>query len=210
MQVQEKQQLYTPDEYLALEARAEFKSEYRNGIIVPITGESNTQMTGGSTNHNRIAGNFYAALNLTFRQQDYEVFMENVRLWIPKKLIFTYPNIMVIAGTIKYYQNRTDTILNPQVIVEVLSKSMEGYDQEDKFRAYKTLPSFQEYVLIDQTEQYVEQFVKTDVKRWSLRDYDTTDEELILATVPAQISLTNLYNKVQFESVATTNEATEG
>lgn len=197
MQIQEKPQLYTSEEYLALEETAEFKHDYLDGLIIP--------MTGGTTNHNRIAGNFFANLNFAFRQQDYEAFMGDVRLWIPKKRMFTYPDVMVIVGAPEYYNNRTDTITNPQVIIEVLSKSTEGYDREDKFRAYRTIPSFQEYILVDQTERYVEQFVRTDVKRWSLRDYDETDATIALSTVPFQISLDDLHNKVEFEPAADGN-----
>jgi Uma2 family endonuclease len=155
-------------------------------------------LSGGSTNHNQIALNISSELNVAFKHQDYRVYIGDVRLWVAQKRIFTYPDVMVIAGAPEYYNNRNDTVTNPQVIIEVLSKTTEGYDREDKFRAYKTLPSFREYLLIDQTELYVEQFVKTDVKRWTLRDYDADDEAISFSTLPIQISLRDLYNKVEF------------
>jgi Uma2 family endonuclease len=192
------QRYYTPEEYLELEEVAEYKSEYINGQIIPIT--------GGSTNHNRIAGNFYAALNFAFKQQNSEVFMGDVRLWIPQKRIYTYPDVMIVAGEPEYFNNRTDTILNPQVIVEVLSKSTRGYDREDKFEAYRTIPTFQEYVLISQTRMYIEQFSKIGNKRWTLSQYDEEDEAIALASVPFQISLLDLYNKVNFEAIAADGE----
>ncbi|MCY7284456.1 MAG: Uma2 family endonuclease, partial [Cyanobacteria bacterium CAN_BIN43] len=101
---------YTPEEYLAIEEFSEYKSEYINGQIIP--------MAGGSTNHNRIALNFSSALNFAFKQQDYEVFIGDVRLWIPEKRIFTYPDVMIIAGEPEYVNNRTDIIVNPVVIIE--------------------------------------------------------------------------------------------
>lgn len=182
---------YTPEEYLKLEEAAEYKSEYINGQIIP--------MAGGTTNHNRIAGNFYAALNFALRQENYDVFIGDVRLWIPDKRIYTYPDVMVVAGEPEYFDNRTDTITNPRVIVEVLSKSTKGYDRETKFETYRTIATFQEYVLIDQTQIYVEQYSKVGKKRWELREYDKEDEEIALASVPFQISLQDLYNKVKFE-----------
>ncbi|MGB3203989.1 MAG: Uma2 family endonuclease [Crinalium sp.] len=192
MQVTEKR-YYTPEEYLQLEDVADYKSEYIDGEIIP--------MAGGSTNHNRIAGNFYAALNFALRQQNYEVFIGDVRLWIPKRRIYTYPDVMVVAGEPEYFNNRQDTILNPQVIIEVLSKSTKGYDQQDKFEAYRSIDNLQEYLLIDQTRINVKQFSKTGKKRWTFSEYDQEDEALSLNTVDFQISLLDLYNKVKFEAV---------
>ncbi|MBR8834603.1 MAG: Uma2 family endonuclease [Stigonema ocellatum SAG 48.90 = DSM 106950] len=189
---------YTPEEYLELEEAAEYKSEYIDGQIIP--------MAGGSTNHNRIAGNLYAALNFSFKQQDYEAFMIDVRLWILKRRIYTYPDIMIVMGEPEYFNNRVDTILNPRVIVEVLSKSTKGYDREDKFEAYRTIDSFQEYLLIDQTRIHVEQYSKTAKKRWSLCEYDEEDEAISLTSVPFEISLVDLYSKVKFEVVESEGE----
>ena len=192
MQVTEKR-FYTPDEYLQLEEVADYKSEYIDGELIP--------MAGGSTNHNRIAGNFYAALNFALRRQDFEVFIGDVRLWIPKKRIYTYPDVMVVAGEPEYFNNRKDTILNPQVIIEVLSKSTEGYDRQDKFEDYRSIDNIQEYLLIDQTRINVKQFSKTGKKRWTFSEYDQEDEALSLNAVEFQISLLDLYNKVKFEAV---------
>jgi Uma2 family endonuclease len=183
---------YTPEEYLALEEAAEFRSEYIDGEIIP--------MTGGTTNHNGLAGNFYAALNFAFRQQDYEVFMGDVRLWIPKTQIYTYPDVMIIAGAPEYQENRKDTIVNPVVIVEVLSKSTQSYDRGETFSAYRTIPTFQEYVLLDQTQMRIEQFYKTGKKQGLLREYDEEDEAIALASVPFEINLEDIYSKVQFEA----------
>jgi Uma2 family endonuclease len=193
------QRFYTPAEYLALEAAADSKSEYIDGLIIP--------MAGGTTNHNRIALNISSALNFAFREINYEVFIGDVRLWIPQRRIYTYPDVMVIASEPTYFENRTDTILNPQVIVEVLSKSTQGYDRESKFDAYRTIPSFQEYLLIDQMQIHVEQFFKTGEKRWVMQEYDETDAQLRLATAPFQIDLADLYRKVQFEVIEAAADA---
>ncbi|MFO5492601.1 MAG: Uma2 family endonuclease, partial [Cuspidothrix sp.] len=138
-------------------------------------------------------------LNFAFKNQNYEVFMGDMRLWIPQKLIYTYPDVIIIADEAEFFNNRTDTITNPQVIIEVLSKSTKSYDREDKFAAYRTIPTFQEYLLIDQNRIHVEQFSKIGKKRWNLCEYDEEDENISLITVPFTISLQDLYNKVNFE-----------
>ena len=190
MQVTE-QRYYSPEEYLALEEAADYKSDYIDGQILP--------MAGGSTNHNQTAGNVYAELNFAFKKLDYRVFMSDVRLWIPKKRIYTYPDVMVIAGEPDYYNNRTDTITNPKIIIEVLSKSTQGYDRSGKFETYRTIPTFEEYLLFDQTKVYVEHFSKTEAKRWLFREYDESDEAIELSSVDFQIFLADAYNKVKFE-----------
>ncbi|MEH2384116.1 MAG: Uma2 family endonuclease [Nostoc sp.] len=195
------QRYYTPEEYLELEEAAEYKSEYIDGQII--------SMAGGTVNHNRIAGNFYAVLNFAFRQQEYEVFNSDMRLWIHQKRIYTYPDVTVIVGEPEFFNNRTDIITNPQVIVEVLSKSTKNYDREDKFQAYRTISTFQEYLLIDQTRIHVDQFSKTGKKQWALREYDEEDDAIALATVPFEISLQDLYNKVKFELVESERESAD-
>ncbi len=187
------QRYFTPEEYLALEETAEYKSEYLDGEILP--------MTGGSTNHNRIAGNIYIALNFSLPEQQYDVFIGDVRLWIPKVRLYTYPDIMVLFGLPEYHKNRTDTITNPQVIVEVLSKSTKNYDRADKFTFYKTLPSFREYILIDQTKIKVEQYSKTENKRWLYSEYDEEDTALVFNSFELEVPLSAIYKKVNFEQV---------
>ena len=187
MQVTEPR-FYSPEEYLALEKTADYKSEYVDGQIFP--------MAGGSTNHNQIALNFSTELNFAFKKLDYRVFMGDVRLWIPEKHIYTYPDVMVVAGEPEYFRDRTDTITNPKIIVEVLSTSTQEYDRGRKFQAYRTLPTFEEYLLIDQTKIHVEQFSKTANKRWLFCEYDSEDDAIALTSVQLQISLVDVYNKV--------------
>ncbi|MBD2493177.1 Uma2 family endonuclease [Nostoc sp. FACHB-280] len=192
------QQYYTPEEYLQLEEAAEYKSEYIDGQIIP--------MAGGTVNHARISLNLGSVLNFAFRQQNYEVFVGDVRLWISQKRIYTYPDVMIIAGEPEFFNNRQDIITNPQIIVEVLSKSTKNYDYEDKFAAYRTIPTFQEYLLIDQYRVHVEQFSKIGKKQWNLREYDEEDNAIAFASVPFEISLQDLYNKVNFDLVEPENE----
>jgi Uma2 family endonuclease len=127
--------------------------------------------------------------------------MGDMRLWIPQKLIYTYPDVIIIADEPEFFNNRTDTITNPQVVIEVLSQSTKGYDREDKFAAYRTIPTFQEYLLIDQNRIHVEQFSKTGKKRWNFREYDEEDKNISLEIVSFEISLQDLYNKVKFPPI---------
>lgn len=182
---------YTPDEYLALEEVAEYKSEYHDGEIVP--------MTGGTTNHNEIAGNFYSHFKFTRRGQNYRIYMGDVRLWIPRYRRYTYPDIMVIQGTPIYEGAGTTTVTNPLLIVEVLSKSTTNYDHGDKFRYYRSIPELREYILIDQYSFYVEQYNKNSEGKWILTEYESEESGLALDSIEFQISLSNIYEGVDFE-----------
>ena len=195
------QRYFTPEEYLALEETAEYKSEYLDGEIIP--------MTGGSTNHNQIAGNLYIALSLGLKKRNYRIFIGDVRLWVPKVRLYTYPDVMVIFGEPEYQNNRTDMITNPQVIVEVLSKSTKNYDRVDKFTFYKTLPSVREYILIDQTKIKVEQYSKTEKKRWLYSEYDEEDTALVFNSFELEVPLSDVYEQVNFEEVEQENSQNE-
>jgi Uma2 family endonuclease len=180
----------TPEEYLALEETAGFRSEYHNGEIVP--------MTGGSISHNRIMRNLIAFLTFALRGKNFEPFASDLRLWIPRYRRFTYPDVFVIQSSPIFYNNRTDTITNPTLIVEILSKSTQDSDRMDKFRYYRSIPELQEYVLINQYEIQIEQFTKTPERLWLLRDYETDSETLRFASVDIEMKMAELYAGVDF------------
>lgn len=190
MQLETEKRKYTPEEYLELEEKAEFKSEYRDGEIVP--------MTGGTTNHNKITLNLAASLKMSLRGNNYEVYMADVRLWIPQYRQYTYPDIMVIEGKPIYTGTNTTTVMNPGLIVEVLSKSTNNYDQGDKFLYYRSIPEFKEYILIDQYTYHVMQYVKTATDKWSFLEITSESATLSLQTVDFQIKLSDLYEQVNF------------
>lgn len=190
MQTKEKL-YYSPEEYLEIETAAEYKSEYRDGQIIP--------MAGGTPNHNRIAGNFSASLNFALKGQAYDVFTSDLRLWIPQTR-YTYPDVMVVSGQLEFAEGRKDTITNPLMIAEVLSESTQNYDRGEKFRLYRTIPTLQEYILISQAEMHVERFAKTDNNKWILSDYDNQNALLPLSSIEFQISLLDIYDKVDFDA----------
>jgi len=191
IQAQE-QRYYSSEEYLDLETTSEERHEYIDGEIVLVT--------GGSPNHNQIALNLSGALNFALKRKPYRVFVTDQRLWIPKKRIHTYPDVMVVSGTLEFAEGRKDTITNPVMIAEVLSKSTRNYDRVEKFAAYRTISGFQEYVLVDQYTMHVEHYSKTEPQKWIFSEYDGEDEVLAFASVPFQTSLADLYDKVDFES----------
>jgi Uma2 family endonuclease len=166
---------YTSEEYLQLEVNSQERHEYIDGEIVV--------MTGGTPNHNKITGNFYAALHFGFKRQPYQVFITDQRLWIPEKSIYTYPDVMVVEGELQLQEGRKDTITNPLIIVEVLSNSTKSYDKDDKFAAYRTIANLQEYILIDQYKVHIEQYFKTDKKRWTFTEYDDLNEIIVLNAI---------------------------
>jgi len=184
---------YTPEEYLELEEKAEYKSEYRDGEIIP--------MTGGTTNHNKIALNFAANLKFGLKKQNYDVYIGDVRLWIPRYRQHTYPDIMVIQGEPIYTGANTTTVMNPLLIAEVLSKSTSNYDQSDKFMYYRSISELKEYILINQYQYHVMQYVKTDDSKWIFTELQSESDILILETIDFQITLSDLYEQVNFTQV---------
>ncbi|HLP87180.1 MAG TPA: Uma2 family endonuclease [Nostocaceae cyanobacterium] len=181
---------YTPEEYLELEEKAEYKSEYRDGEIV--------QMTGGTLNHNKICLILASALHYALRKKKYDVCMSDVRLWIPRYRQYTYPDVMVIQGEPLYTGTNKTTVMNPLLIAEVLSKSTSNYDQGDKFLYYRSIPEFKEYILINQYQYHVMQYVKTDDGKWILTELEAESDILKLQTIDFEITLSELYEQVDF------------
>jgi Uma2 family endonuclease len=195
MLVQNKEKFYSPDEYRELEETAEFRNEYRDGEIV--------QMSGGSIHHSRIIRNLSRVLGNLLEGQPYELFHNDLRLWIPRYRRGTYPDVMVIEGEPVFNEGRSDEILNPMLIVEVLSKSTNNFDKDDKFRFYRSIPELREYVLVSPYEFLVEQYIKTDSNEWLFREYEGETATVSFALVGVQMSMSEIYVKVVFETQET-------
>lgn len=183
-------QIYTPEEYLELEVASETRNEYRNGAII--------SMAGGTPAHNRISGNLYIALSVALRRKAYETFHIDQRLWIGDRNLYTYPDVMVVEKPLQFKEGRTDTLVNPCFIAEVLSKSTQDYDRGEKFVAYRTINNFQEYLLIDQYRIHVEHYVKTAVNQWLLSEYDDPNVTLSFRVFEFQIQIADLYENIEF------------
>jgi len=185
------QKKYTRQEYLDFEVNSPERHEYLDGEIRP--------MVGGTPNHNRIIGNTYFAFKLALQGSKYDIFFSEQRLWIPEKNIYTYPDLMVIQGELQLQEGRKDTVMNPCLITEVLSNSTKDYDKNEKFKAYRSLSSFQEYVLIDQYSPQIEHYRKTDTNQWLFTEYLGLNSILTLAVGEITIPLADIYDRVTFE-----------
>lgn len=182
---------FSVEEYLALEDKAEFKSEYYNGEIFA--------MAGGTLNHNRIAGNVHFALKLALKSKPFEIFIGDVKLQIPCTNSFTYPDLLVIQGEPTYWQDRRDTVSRAELIIEILSDSTKDYDRAGKFENYRSLPELQDYILISQDKVYVEHFEKQAPHQWLLNEYQSLQDELKIAQFDEVISVADIYEKIVFE-----------
>ncbi len=152
----------TPEEYLAYERRAEYKNEYFDGEIVA--------MTGASRKHNLIMTNVLGALWEQLRGKPCEVYPSEMRVRIPATNLYTYPDVVVVCGEPNFEDEHVDTLLNPTLIVEVLSKSTAAYERTVKFGHYRTLESLAEYLLVAQDEYHVAQHTKQPDGWWLLAD----------------------------------------
>jgi Uma2 family endonuclease len=193
MIAQIEKRIYTAEEYLELELAAETRSEYRNGDIIP--------MTGGTPNHNDISGNLYILLKSALKGKDYRIFYADQRLRIPAVNLYTYPDVMVVPKPLELQTGRKDTVVNPCFMAEVLSKSTQNYDRSEKFAAYRTIPTFEEYLLVDQHRIHVEHHVKTAVNQWLFSEYDDPTVVLSFNAFEVQIQIADLYENIDFASV---------
>lgn len=187
------QRTYTREEYLEFEVASQERHEYVDGEI--------RLMPGGTPDHNDIAGNLYVPLRLALKGKPYRTFVADQRLWIPARNLYTYPDVMVIEKPLQLQTGRTDTVMNPCFIAEVLSKSTQDYDHGEKFSAYRTIESFSEYLLIDQYGIHVEHYVKTAANQWLLSEYDDPKVTLSLSTFGADLQIIDLYENVDIDSL---------
>jgi Uma2 family endonuclease len=184
---------HTPTEYLEREAQADFKSELIDGDIIPVA--------GASANHNILTGKFHARLLLALEDLNYSVFMSDLRLWLSPHASYTYPDVMVIAGTPQFTDSKQTALTNPCLIVEILSASTEDYDKSAKFRLYRSIPEFAEYILVDQTTYHVEQFTRVKPHQWLMTEWVGADAVMPLKSVAVEIALKDLYKRVVFPSL---------
>ncbi len=180
----------TPEEYLAQEVESEKRYEYLDGKTY--------LMAGASYNHNVITGNVSALFNVGLEDAACASFSSDMRLQVKAHNLYTYPDVMVTCGEIEFATGRNDTALNPAVIVEVLSKSTQTYDRTTKFEMYRDIPSFQEYILIDQSRVYVEHYRHLETGQWVLTVYVHLDSVLVVEAIKVKLPLRRVYHKVDW------------
>jgi Uma2 family endonuclease len=183
-------QKLTEAEYLDLERKAEFKSEFFEGEMFA--------MAGGSLRHSLIATNLGREFGNKLQGKRCVPFNSDLRLKIESTGLFTYPDLSVVCGEPQFADVQPDTITNPTVIVEVLSDSTEAYDRGKKFEHYRRIPSLQEYLLVSQNEPRVEQFIRGDAGQWLLREAAGLDASLELPSLQVTVALREIYANVVF------------
>jgi Uma2 family endonuclease len=182
---------YTPEEYFALEERAECRSEYIDGEIFA--------MAGGTANHNRITTDTVLALHSKLENKGCETFIHDLRVQLQANRRYSYPDVVIVCGKLEFVKNRKDTITNPLVIIEVLSDSTKDYDRGSKFAAYREIQTLREYILIEQDRVHIESFVKEEDGTWRLRDYDDVTSALPFTSLDSAIPIQTIYRRVTSE-----------
>lgn len=181
-------QRYTPEEYLERERQAEHKSEYFNGFI--------TAMAGATEAHNLIVFNLARELGVRIRGGPCRGYVNDMRVKVDATGLYAYPDAMVVCGERRFEDVRRDTLLNPTLIVEVLSPSTESYDRGDKFAHYLRLESLQEYVMIAQNQPRVERYTR-EGEDWRFTVIDDPDATLHLASLDCELPLREIYDQVE-------------
>jgi Uma2 family endonuclease len=174
----------TESEYLALERAAETKSEYFAGEMFALAGTS--------LRHNQIAQNILVSLHGQLRGGPCRAFFADVRVRADRSGLYTYPDIFVVCGEIKYLDAELDTVLNPKLIIEVISPTTEGYDRGKKFEMYRAIETFGEYVLVAQDRLYVEKHVKLDDGSWRMTEATRPDDVVVLDTIASRLRLSDV------------------
>ena len=174
-------------EYLALERNSDIKHEYLDGEVYA--------MAGAKEGHNLITGNVVTALNVQLRHRPCRVYPSDMRVKLPTGLR-TYPDVSIVCDKPQFEDDERDTLLNPEVIIEVLSPSTEKYDRGRKFQHYRTLTSLQEYILISQEAHRVERYLRQGDGTWVLSDIIGLDSSITLTKIDCTLQLADIYAKV--------------
>lgn len=181
----------TPEEYIVAERKATLKSEYLSGEIVAMSGASNA--------HNLITVNTATHLYNQLVEGNCRVLMSNMRVGIGTGISYFYPDIAVTCDKPRFEDDVFDTLINPQVIIEVLSDSTAGYDRGEKFIRYRQLESLQEYILISQDQVQVDHYLRQG-KQWVLTEFSTLEDVLQLVSIGAELPLHQVYRFVDLET----------
>ena len=179
----------TPAEYLSIERAASYRNEYFRGQMFA--------MAGGSARHSRIKTNVLSYLNNRLKGQPCSTYDSDLRVKCPTGL-YTYPDASVLCGELEFDDEHKDTVLNPTLLIEVLSKSTEAYDRGKKFDHYRTIPSLREYVLVSQDEPMVQRFVRNDDDTWTLSAVSSLDQAALLSSIGIDLPLADVYERVDF------------
>ncbi len=178
----------SPAEYLELERKAEFKSEYFQGEMFA--------MAGASRRHGLIALNVAAEFRQQLKARPCEAYAGDMRLRVSPSGLYTYPDVVVVCGEAQFADDHKDTLLNPNLIVEVLSDSTRDYDRGEKFQHYRSLPSLREYLTVSQDTPHVEHWTRQPEDRWLLTEFSDLNKSIQLTSVDCVLPMAEIYDKV--------------
>ena len=180
----------TPDEYLEIERVAEFKSEFFAGEMFA--------MAGGTPQHSLIATNLAREFGNLLKGGDCAAYNADLRIKIEATGLYTYPDLSVICGPLQFDEGTNDTVINPTVLVEVLSDSTEAYDRGKKFEHYRQIPALKDYLLVSQKEPRIEHFIRQSDGGWLLNEAAGLEASLQLPSLRIAIALGEVFDKVNF------------
>lgn len=183
---------FTESEYLELERKADFKSEYYKGEIFA--------MAGASLIHNEIVSNLMYILNQILKDKPCKVYPSDLRLWIEKSRFYTYPDVTIVCGKVELLDNKFDTLKNPTILIEVLSDSTEKYDRGQKFSFYREIPSLKEYVLVSSKTKKIEKFKRLEDGNHLYME-SNENQPFPLESINANLNLEDVYNKIDWSLV---------
>jgi Uma2 family endonuclease len=182
----------TPEEYLALERQAETRSEYWQGETYALA--------GASTNHTIIGANTLAELVMQLKGRPCTAHTNDLRVKVARTGLYTYPDVTVVCGKAEFEDRSEDTLLNPTVLIEVLSPSTEAYDRGTKFEFYRTLESLTDYLLISQSKPIIEHFTRQPDDRWLLSTYKGLEAVAPIPSIGCELHLADVYDKVTWSA----------
>ncbi|HYJ87100.1 MAG TPA: Uma2 family endonuclease [Pyrinomonadaceae bacterium] len=180
---------YSPQQYLAIERDAKEKHEYLNGEIFALA--------GASERHNLITGNLFASIHVQLRGKACKVYSGDMRLRVSATGLYTYPDVVALCGDAHFDDEQRDTLVNPNLIIEVISKSTEGYDRGEKFAHYRRLESLAEYLLVSQDKYRIEQYVRQPDNQWLMSEVAKLEENIELPSIKCKLPLSDVYDRVQ-------------
>jgi len=190
---------YTVEEYLKMERASEVRHEYLDGAIF--------EMAGESLAHRDICTNLIVELGTKLRGSRCRVLSKDTKvrngaLSSPRRVmrgLFSYPDLVIVCGTPQFHDEYSDILLNPQVIIEVLSEATEAFDRGEKFQRYREhLSSLTDYILVAQDRPYIEHFTRRSAERWEMISYEGTDSALELSSLDYRLQLAEVYDRVEF------------
>jgi Uma2 family endonuclease len=193
-------QFVTPEEYLTAEREAEFKHEYYQGEV--------HAMAGASNEHTLITGNLVTILNISLRDRDCTVRASDMRLQTSAAGLYSYPDVSVVCGPPEFRPDaHLDTLLNPMLLIEVISKSTGKHDRGSKFLYYRSIPSLKYYVLVESKETEVSVYTRAEGEKWIFEAFNEPDAVVPLPLLQLELPLAEVYRKVPLRAAEGPSEA---